>query len=63
MAKTNPAQFVGEVKQEFNKVTWPTKNETLQATLMVLIMCVIFAIFFFFVDLIASKAIQGLLTL
>ena len=50
MAKTSPAQFVQEVRQEAKKVTWPTRKETSVSTLMVFIMVVMAAIFFFLVD-------------
>ena len=50
MAKTSPAQFVQEVRQEAKKVTWPTRKETSVSTLMVFIMVVVAAIFFFLVD-------------
>lgn len=50
MAKTSPAEFVRQVKQEVSKVTWPTRKETLVTTLMVFIMVVLAALFFFVVD-------------
>ena len=50
MAKTSPAQFVQEVRQEAKKVTWPNRKETSISTLMVFIMVVMAAIFFFLVD-------------
>jgi preprotein translocase subunit SecE len=50
MAKTSPAQFVRQVRQEASKVTWPTRKETGIATLMVFIMVTIMAIFFLAVD-------------
>lgn len=50
MAKTSPAQFVQEVRQEAKKVTWPTRKETSISTLMVFIMVFMAAIFFFLVD-------------
>ena len=46
----NPLQFIQEVKQEAFKVTWPTKKETLQGTLMVVAMAIIAAIFFLILD-------------
>ncbi len=52
MAKTSPMQFLREVRQEFQKVTWPSRNETAITTLMVFIMVILAATFFFFVDLI-----------
>lgn len=50
MAKTNPAQFVQEVRQEVAKVTWPTRKETMVSTAMVFLMVILAALFFFLVD-------------
>jgi len=46
----NPLQFIQEVKQEAFKVSWPTRKETLQGTLMVVAMAIIAAIFFLLLD-------------
>lgn len=58
MAKVNIAQFVKEVRQEGSKVTWPTRKETAVSTVMVLIMVVISALFFFVVDKILQAGVQ-----
>ena len=50
MAKTNPAQFIQEVRQEMSRVTWPSRKETLTTTAMVFVMVFIAAGFFFLVD-------------
>ena len=50
MAKTNIAEFAQQVRQEANRITWPTRKETLQTTLMVFLMVFVAAIFFFVVD-------------
>ena len=50
MAKTNPVEFLQEVRDEANKVTWPSRKELVVSTIMVLIMGVAAAIFFYFVD-------------
>jgi preprotein translocase subunit SecE len=50
MAKTNPFQFLQQVRTETAKVTWPTRRETLITTTMVFIMAVVAAIFFLVVD-------------
>ena len=50
----NPLKFIQEVKQEAFKVTWPTKKETLQGTLMVAAMAIIASLFFLLVDQILS---------
>ena len=46
----NPLKFIQEVKQEAFKVSWPTGKETLQGTLMVVIMAVIASLFFLLLD-------------
>ena len=51
MGKTSPIQFLRQVKQEVKKVTWPSKKEVTQATIMVIILVAIAATFFFFVDM------------
>jgi preprotein translocase SecE subunit len=38
MAKTNPAEFIQEVRDESKKVTWPSRKETMITTGMVLLM-------------------------
>jgi preprotein translocase subunit SecE len=53
----NVAQFVKEVRQEGSKVTWPTRKETAISTVMVFIMVIISALFFFFVDKVLQAAI------
>ena len=46
----NPLKFIQEVKQEAFKVSWPTRKETLQGTLMVVSMAIIASIFFLLLD-------------
>ncbi|WP_137392490.1 preprotein translocase subunit SecE [Rhodoligotrophos defluvii] len=57
MAKTNPFQFVQQVRAELAKVTWPTRKETMITTAMVMIMVVLASIFFLVVDEILSFAV------
>jgi|TARA_B110000305_G_scaffold122139_1_gene136817 preprotein translocase subunit SecE len=61
MAKTNPAQFVRQVRQEINRITWATKRETMIASLTVFVMVLIASAFFFLVDLLLSNIVQILL--
>ena len=56
-------QFFGEVKREVAKVTWPTRKETMTATIMVLAMAIVAAIFFFTIDRIMGFGVRQLLTL
>jgi preprotein translocase subunit SecE len=46
----SPGEFIQQVHQEGRKVTWATRQEVTVSTIMVLIMVVISAIFFFLVD-------------
>ena len=48
--RTNPFEFLQQVRNEAAKVTWTTRNETLVSTIMVLIMVAIMSLFFFGVD-------------
>ena len=61
MAKTNPLQFMQQVRAEVSKVVWPTRRETLLTTVMVFIMATLTAIFFFFVDWIIRTGLVGIL--
>lgn len=50
MARTNPFKFLEQVRSETSKVTWPTRRETMISTLMVFVMVVFAAAFFFIAD-------------
>ncbi len=50
MAKTNPMEFVQQVRREVAKVTWPTRKETMVSTVMVFVFVFVAAAFFFLVD-------------
>ena len=62
MAKTSPAQFVRQVRQEINRITWASRRETMFASLSVFVMALIASIFFFLVDLLLSNIVQILLS-
>ena len=61
MAKTNPAEFVQEVRDEGRKVTWPSRRELGVSTAMVFIMVVVASLFFLGVDAILKLVVDGLL--
>jgi preprotein translocase subunit SecE len=42
--------FLSDVRNELKKVSYPTKNETLGSTTVVLIFCVIMSMYLSFVD-------------
>jgi preprotein translocase subunit SecE len=58
MVKTNPAEFIQEVRQELSRVTWPSRKETLTTTAMVFVMVFIAAGFFFLVDQMLSMGVR-----
>jgi preprotein translocase subunit SecE len=63
MARTNPLQFVQQVRAEVGKIVWPTRREVALTTLMVFIMAALTAVFFAIVDLLIRNGLQGILTL
>jgi preprotein translocase subunit SecE len=50
MAKFNPFKFAQEVRQETNKVTWPSRKETGITTAMVFVFAALAAVFFLIAD-------------
>ena len=63
MAKTSPGEFIRQVRAETNKVSWPSRRETMLTAMMVIIMTVMLGLFFFGVDQIFSRIVQALLSL
>jgi preprotein translocase subunit SecE len=61
MARTNPFEFLQQVRTEVSKVTWPTRRETVITTIMVLIMSVLAALFFLGVDWVLGTLVQFIL--
>lgn len=59
----NPAQFVAQVRSEATKVVWPSRKEAGLTTVMVFVMAMIVAIFFFTVDQLLSLGVELLLSL
>jgi preprotein translocase subunit SecE len=63
MARTNPLQFIQQVRSEVAKVVWPTRREVLLTTVMVFIMAALTAVFFALVDLAIRSGLTGVLNL
>ena len=61
MAKTNPLEFLQEVRQETRKITWPSRKETMITTVMVLLMVVLASIFFLIVDAVLKWGVEKVL--
>ena len=63
MAKTNPFDFIQQVRSEAAKVTWPTRKETMITTAMVFIMVVLASVFFLVVDQVMGAGVRLVLGL
>ncbi len=61
MASFNPAQFIREVRQEMDKVTWPKRRETMISTLMVLALVTVASTFFVFIDWVISAVVRAII--
>jgi len=49
--KTNPVQFIQQVRAEVAKVSWPSRREVMLTTIMVFIMAALTSTFFSLVDM------------
>jgi len=63
VAKTSPMEFIRQVQSETRKVVWPTRRETIMTGVMVMIMTVILAVFFFAIDKVFDTGVEFLLSL
>jgi len=54
----DPVTFVRQVEAEGRKVTWTSTQETIQATIMVVVMSIIVALFLFLADQIIRVLVQ-----
>ncbi|WP_457570319.1 preprotein translocase subunit SecE [Desulfurobacterium sp.] len=54
----SPITFLKEVKQELDKVTWPTREEVVEATIGVLVFTGIIAAYFWVIDMIFTRLLQ-----
>lgn len=58
MSKSNPFEFLQEVRSESKKVTWPSRKETMITTGMVLLMAFVASLFFLLVDQVISVLLR-----
>ena len=61
MARTNPFTFMQQVRTEVSKVVWPTRNETLISTAMVLAMVALASFIFLVADQIIGWVVTTML--
>jgi preprotein translocase subunit SecE len=55
--RTSPGQFFMEVRGELRKVAWPTKNEVINSTIIVLIAVVFMTTLIFCADYVFAKGV------
>jgi len=55
--RTKPRQFVREVNAELRKVAWPTRNETINLSLVVLVFLILLTALIFGLDWVFSKSV------
>ena len=54
----SPVVFLKEVKEELNRVTWPSREEVIEATFGVVIFSAFIAIYFWALDFVFSEALK-----
>jgi len=52
--------FFQDVVKEIKKVTWPTKEELIESTKIVIVVCIILSIFTYVIDMIINQAFKGI---
>mgnify|MGYP006278327379 FL=1 len=56
-------QYVREVRAEFDKISWPSRMETIGFTVLVILMIIVLTAVIFFYDAVFSRLIDALLNL
>jgi preprotein translocase subunit SecE len=54
-------EFLGQVKAELQKVTWPTRKETYGTTLVVIVLVLLVCVYLWVIDTALSTLIRTLL--
>jgi preprotein translocase subunit SecE len=54
-------QFFSQAKAELKKVTWPTRQQTLASTGVVMVIVVVMALYLGIIDLILAKIVKFIL--
>ncbi len=58
--RTPPKQFLKEVRQELKKVNWPTRQELVAYTVVVLVSVTVLTTYVFGLDFVFSKVVLNL---
>ena len=56
-------KWLKEMKSELKKVQWPTRKQTINNTLIVIVCCIVVGVFIGLFDLLAGSVISALLDL
>ena len=54
------SNYIGEVKVELAKVSWPTREELYGSTVVVIVLCLMLSIFVFGIDRLLTFLIQSI---
>jgi preprotein translocase subunit SecE len=54
-------EFVQEVLVEFRKVTWPSRQELVNSTVVVIVVTVVLALFLGAVDIVLARVVEWIL--
>jgi preprotein translocase subunit SecE len=54
-------EFVREVYAEFRKVTWPSRTELANSTVVVIVVTVVLALFLGAVDIVLARVVERIL--
>ena len=63
MAKTGPITYLKQVRGELEKITFPSRKETMISTMMVFVMVTLMSLFLFFTDQIVAYIVRLILGL
>ena len=59
--KQNTTSYFAGVKQELSKVVWPTREELISYTVVVIVTCAVFAVGFWLLDMGILEVLKRLL--
>jgi preprotein translocase subunit SecE len=58
--KEKIVNFVNDVVKEMKKVTWPTRDELKESTTIVIVVCILIAIFTYVIDMSVAQILKGI---
>jgi preprotein translocase subunit SecE len=57
----SPIRFLKDVKDELDRVVWPTRNEVLEASVGIIVLSLFIAFYFWLLDLIFTDMLKFLI--